>query len=446
MAKKKKTKSNSTTAQTVANVTHGVEWLTQMTEPVFRDEVLKDLFTQMKKSNVLSDFIYLHGRNEHGIDWLVTEKSPLSDRYVGIQAKSRPITKQGDSRSESALAVKYQCESAYDHRFNWNGNDIRIDNVELWMSTHITSDAVEEFHAPVSRHKIAVKRAEVVFSLIEKYCKHLLTRIPGLAETGYLHKMAHPEPLPIRILGIQLNPKLHFLEPRFSTHSEYSLARVFDKRKQQMREEECVDLDLILKSNANCIFVGPELSGKTYLMRRISYLLAEQGTIPVHIEASAISIGGNNNIYNLLAKNLSWYSLSTLKNESAISRRIVILIDDADKLTDDQLNEISTLCHKQISIVAFSRQSRSIHKYHTYFIAGVKPGAVHNFIRSLDVGTNIASALTDRASTFINRTIGTSGLPANPFTVSIMLQECYVTKRKLATPTMGRLIERFVEG
>jgi hypothetical protein len=34
----------------------------------------------------------------------------------------------------------------------------------------------------------------------------------------------------------------------------------------------------------------------------------------------------------------------------------------------------------------------------------------------------------------------------NTFTVSMMLAECKVARRRLATPTMGRLIERFVEG
>lgn len=47
---------------------------------------------------------------------------------------------------------------------------------------------------------------------------------------------------------------------------------------------------------------------------------------------------------------------------------------------------------------------------------------------------------------YLVRTIGISGLPVNPFTVSVMLEECSVSGRRLATPTMGRLIERFVLG
>ena len=442
----KKLKAKSIPAAAIAQVTHGVDWLSQMTEPTFRDEVLKDLFTNMKKHGGISDFMYLHGRNEHGIDWIVIERGPLSDRYVGIQAKSKAITKQGDSRSDSALAIKHQCESAYDHRFNWSGNNIRVDNVELWMSAHITADATEEFIAPASRHKIGVKKADVIFTLIEKYCKHLLSRIPGLAESGYVHKMSHPDPLPIRILGIQLNPKKHFLEPKFSKHSEYSLGRVFDKRRQRMGEEEAVYVDGIISDSGDSIVIGPELSGKTYLTKRLSVLLAEQGMLPVSVEGAVLASGDYKTIYHFLASQLTWYSLSSLKDETLLPRQIVVLIDNADALSDDQLQQLRSTAHKKIRFLAFARRSRTVGGYTTYFISGVKAGAVHGFIRSLDIEANIATALTDRASQFIQRTIGTSGLPANPFTVSVMLQECQVAKRRLATPTMGRLIERFVEG
>ena len=132
----------------------------------------------MRGEETIVDFIYTHGR---------FEKGGLSSRFIGVQAKSKKITRQSsDSRSDSAINVKQQCESAYDHKFNWNGNEIRLDVVELWMSKHITEDAESEFNAPLARHKVAVKKSSEIFSLIERYCPRIIAKIPGLAEAGYI--------------------------------------------------------------------------------------------------------------------------------------------------------------------------------------------------------------------------------------------------------------------
>jgi hypothetical protein len=443
MTRKQKAKASHPTV--VANVTEGAKWLEQLSETAFRDEVLKDLLSRMQKEGIVADYLYTHGRGEHGVDWIVQEKGGLSRRYVGIQAKSRTMTRQGDAKSDSALAVKLQCEAAYDHKFNWNGNEIRLDVVELWMSAHITLDAEVEFNAPSSRHKVVVKRNAEVFKLIEHFCPRLVSKIPGLAEAGYLKRMANPEPLPIRIFGIHLNPRKHFVEPRFSQYSHLSPNRVFDRRTRKMREETPISVKDILDQKCHCMVVGSELSGKTYLLRRISCLVADKGNLPVYVDGSAISKGMPKSVPHLLHSHLDWYSLTTLQNPDVLSRTIYLLIDNADDLSDTQMRTLHESAHRCIIIVAALKNPRKIDGYTTYYIAGIQDGAVHQFVRSLDLDQAVSSALTDRAMHFIERTTRTSGLPSNPFTVSVMLSECQIARRRLTTPTMGRLIERFVE-
>jgi hypothetical protein len=431
----------------VTDATEGAKWLEQLTEPAFRDEILKDLFLRMRTEGFIGDYLYTHGRGEHGVDWIVQEKGGLSQRYVGIQAKSKIITTQGDTRSDSALIVKRQCEAAYEHKFNWGGNEIRLDVVELWMSAHITVDAEAEFNAPSSRHKVAVKRVTEVFSLIERFCPRLLSKIPGLAEAGYIKKMANPESLPIRIFGIHLNPRKHFLEPRFSKHPNLSIGRVFkDRHSGKMREEPPINLEDILTQKSHSLIVGAELSGKTYLLKRISCQVADHGHVPVYVDGSLLSRDMPKSVPHLLKEYLDWYSLAVLQDPDKLSRTIYLLVDNADYLSDAQLRTLRESSHRNIIIMAAARSPRTIEGYTNYFIAGIMDGAIHRFVRSLDLEQAAASAITDRAMHFILRTIGTSGLPSNPFTVSVMLSECQISRRRLSTPTMGRLIERFVEG
>lgn len=428
-----------------ADATEGYLWLQELSEASFRDEILKDLFGKMKGEGVIIDFIRTHGRNEHGVDWIVQEKGGLSNRFVGIQAKSKNITRQGDSRSDSALSVKQQCESAYDHRFNWRGHDIRLDVVELWISAHITADAEEELLAPLSRRKIAVKRSSDIFIMIERYCPGLISRIPVLAETNYLRKFINPESLPIRLLGIPLNPKKHFLEPRFSRHPSLSPSRVFDPRLNKMREEKPIYLKDLLEVCSNTIIVGCELSGKTYLLKRIACLLASQGSLPVYVDGKTFQDHKPSSIPALLREHLSWLSPTSIESPEKLHRQLYLLIDNLDELSATEIAALSDTGHRKITIIGTSKESYDIRGFSTYFFSGIKTDALNGFVRSLDLDRTDASALSDRASYFISRTIGTTGLPINPFTVSMMLSECQISKQRLTTPTMGRLIERFVE-
>lgn len=430
----------------LADVSSGAQWLHQITETDFRDQILKDLFHRMKAEGAIVDSIYVHGRYEHGVDWIVLEHGHLSDRFVGIQAKSRQMTKQGDSQRDSALAVKQQCESAYENRFNWQGNDIRLDSVQLWISAHITADAEAEFIAPLTRHKIPVIKAENIFSLIEKYCPRMISKIPGLAEAGYVSRMADPDPLATRLLGTQLNPKKHFIEPRFSRYSELSPSRVFDQRARKMREEPPVFLENLIRSGSNSFIVGGELSGKTYLLKRICCKVAALGHLPVFVDGAEISDKMPKTIHHLLIQHLTWIPLSILQKPESVHRTIYLLIDNVQALTNEQLDILCEHPHSKIVIILVGKTSRQLKGFATYYISGVKEGAVSKFIRSLDMDNSTVTALSDRATQYIQRTFGTSGLPMNPFTVSVMLAECQVAQRRLATPTFGRLIKRFVEG
>lgn len=430
----------------MADVSHGSEWLHQLTEPQFRDELLKDLFAEMKKQGAILDYLYTHGPHEHGVDWIVLEKGTLSQRYVGIQAKSQPISRQGATGKDSALAVKQQCLSAFDHTFNWSGTTVRLDVVELWMSSHITSDSIEEFNAPLGK-RIPVKEAERVFSLFEQHCPRAISRIPGLAVAGYLRQMSDPEPLPIKILGVNLNPQRHFLEPRFSRHPSLSPDRIFlDPRTKKALEEKPTYLEDILASRKHAIVVGPELSGKSYLLKRAACVLAHESRIPVLLDGAKIALGGVVDTQRVLRNHLNWYSPEQFKGVGTNSGPLAILVDNSDALAEEQLKQLAETAGDGIQLVLAGRKSRSLAGYVTYYIAGVRDGSLQRFVRSLDIEHSAAAVLMDRAVKYLGRTIGISGLPMNPFTVSVMLEECRVARKKLATPSMGRLIERFVLG
>jgi len=183
----------------------------------------------------------------------------------------------------------------------------------------------------------------------------------------------------------------------------------------------------------------------SYLLRRISCLVADRGHLPVYIDGTALSKDMPKSVPHLLKGHLDWYPLAVLQNPDILSRTIYLLIDNADDLTDAQMRTLRESAHRCVIIVAAVRAPRTIDGYINYYIAGIEDGAVHNFVRSLDLDQAVASPLTDRAMHYIQRTIGISGLPSNPFTVSVMLSECQIARRRLTTPTMGRLIERFVE-
>ena len=429
----------------VAQPSQGAEWLAHLNEQVFRDEILKELFYRMKRRGDLLAYRYTHGRYEHGIDWIVQDKSAIGTRFLGIQAKSKNITKQGNYQSDSALTVKLQCESAYEHSFEFEGSKIRLDNVELWTSAHITEDGESAFSADFSRNRVKVKKAEQIYSLIEAYCPNIIKKIPVLAVSGYLVREANPSPMPIKILGCQLNPKIHFIEPSFSKSSEMSPSRFLKPRKGKAESEKQISLDDVMRTKGHYLIVGSELSGKTYLLRRLSCIYAERGVIPIFVAGDNLVSSQIDNTPKLIKNKIDWLTLQEIEDPKLLTNSFALLIDDADKLPEDQLINLTGSSHGSIQIIC-TRKTPTTHKqFQNYFIAGVDLSSISNFVRSLDIDEKKSKALTDRVTSFVNRTLLTSGLPSNPFIISAILAECKIAHRRLATPTMGRLVERFVE-
>src|SRR5882724_10849689 len=100
MAKKKKT-SPAKQQQLLIETTEteaGLEWLRSMTEDQVRDKLLVELFRRMKADGDLDNFENIHGRNDKGVDFIVSYNSSVFGRTIrGIQVKSKRIT-----RSEGA--------------------------------------------------------------------------------------------------------------------------------------------------------------------------------------------------------------------------------------------------------------------------------------------------------------------------------------------------------
>lgn len=439
----KPVKKKSSPVGLLADASTGAEWLHQLSEQHFRDEILKDLFVEMKRQEVIADYLYTHGPREHGVDWIVLEKGGLSPRFVGIQVKSQPIARQGGGGRDSALATKQQCVSAFEHTFDWHGTTIRLDVVELWMSAPITADAVEEFTAPLGR-KISVKPPQDIFLLIERYCPKAISKIPGLVEVGYIRDMSEPSSLPIKVLGVSLNPRKHFLDPRFSRYPSVSPDRILDQRTRKVGEERPLYLEDIIGSGKSSIIVGSELSGKSYILKRIACVIAQQDQIPILADATEIHTDGTVDIVRILKAHLPWYPADRLRKGEKPAKLVVLLIDNADLLTDEQLVQLHNSTADKVLVIAAGRRSRSVKGFSTFYIAGIRNGAIQRFVRSLDIDQATSAVLMDRVINYLGRAIHISGLPVNPFTVSVMLEECRVSKRRLATPTMGRLIERFV--
>jgi hypothetical protein len=195
------------------------------------------------------------------------------------------------------------------------------------------------------------------------------------------------------------------------------------------------------------LVVGRELSGKTYLLKKMCCEVANLGHLPVLVEGNVVAQKMPRSTPELLIKYLTWYSTTVLRNVEQLGRTIYLFIDNVDSLTEAQIDLLRSTAHEKIVIVLAGRKPRTLKGFETYYISGVKSGAVQKFVRSLDMDRLKANALTDRTLQYINRTFSTSGLPMNAFTVSMMLAECQVevTDQRLATPTMGRLIQRFVE-
>jgi hypothetical protein len=447
MPRNKKTSSQSLTKKVytlVATETEaGLTWLSSLTEDVFRDKVLEDLFRKMQKENAIVWYKNIHGRNDKGVDFLIVSNSDFGQRIVGIQVKSKEMTRAGGGSSISSLQVKQECEAAMAHEFEVQANKSRLDNIEVWNSSHITDDAEREFNTPGGLIKVRVVRPATILTLLEKYCFDLMKKVPGCALAGYINQKKNPLPNKIKLLGCSLDPKKHFLEPIFSKNPLGSMRNIEKKNQTLKKKESSVRLADIISDVQHSLVLAPELSGKTYLLDHVECLVAEDA-IPVRVTKDSFAQGKPSSIFGLIAKQLGFYSGHEVERISE-NIKFFLLIDDIDSMSEEIRSFLFSLNSKQIKVFATARRMANPDGVGTFYITGVNMSGITPFLRTLDAGLAENKTFIDRAHSFIGRTLSTSGLPSNPFTISMMLAECQNSPNKFSTPTMGRLIERFVD-
>ena len=207
------------------------------------------------------------------------------------------------------------------------------------------------------------------------------------------------------------------------------------------RKANSATLDKILEDNRHTALFAGELSGKSYLLKRCRAVFAERRKLSILLDASRLAQIPSS-ADRLVADALEF--LSPQQAESfARGAGVVLLIDDIDRISQPIREWLFALDPKQFRVIATGRSILVPQQVATVHITGTKLGSLPKFLRSLNV--QHGKAFLDRAQSFIERTLATSRLPTNAFTISIMLQECQHGGSKFSTPTMGRLIERFVE-
>ena len=184
------------------------------------------------------------------------------------------------------------------------------------------------------------------------------------------------------------------------------------------------------------------MSGKTYLLERLQCMVAENSTLPFMLTPAHFA-DNVRSIHSILSKVIVAFSPKDVQ-EVVKSTRVIVLIDDFDELSTQRQDELLGLNPSEITVVCTARTSYTHTQCEHYYIAGVDYDSIPKFLRSLDHSGN-GITFTDRAHSFISRSLESSGLPDSPFTVAMLLQECQLTSTKFSTPTMGRLIERFIE-
>lgn len=119
-------------------------------------------------------------------------------------------------------------------------------------------------------------------------------------------------------------------------------------------------------------------------------------------------------------------------------------MDDLDELSEEDRGKLFALNPNEVTVVGTARSLAPPEHVDSFYMVGVEFDSIPQFLRSLDQSGR-GMVFTDRAHSFISRSLAHPGLPESPFTVAMLLQECQVSPTKFSTPTMGRLIERFIE-
>lgn len=422
----------------------GIDWLNSLPENVFRDEILEELFRKMLKAGAIVWYQNIHGRNDKGVDFIVVIQSEfgMGSRVIGIQVKSKLMTRSEGAGSISSLRVTMECEAAMKHEFLVNNTKARLDNIEIWNSAHITEDAEQEFNAAGCTLKIQLKKNAQIFTLLEKYCPDLLRKIPQCALSGYMRAKLNPQDKSITLLGCRLNPKQHFLEPQFSATLPESFGGLKRENRTLRKPSDTVGLAGVLAHSEHTVIVAPELSGKTYLLEHAESVIANENCVPLALSVSELKSLLQQTVHSLIAHKLKFIGAKEVER-FVQEIKVFLIIDNIDLVPEHIRENLFRQNPSQIRVFATAKSFAGTGAK-IFYMTGVNLDKIPKFLRSLDASA-VSKVFTDRAHAFITRTLSTSGLPCNPFTISMMLSECQSSPQKFSTPTMGRLIERFVE-
>jgi hypothetical protein len=446
MPKKKKVKRATSEQPLLIGATEteaGLEWLNSLPEDEFRDRVLLEVFRRMQSEGKIDAFENIHGRNDKGVDYLVAFKSVFENSVRGIQAKSKRITRSESSGALSAIRIRGECEAAMLHNFHFDGRTVRLDGLDVWCSAPLTEDAEMELNPPLTRQRFGVKKDREILSLVELYCPTLLSKVPQFAIAKYIANCRNPGPKSVRILGCNLNPRQHFIEPFFSSESPNSMKQLSPKRGKLEPKREKISLETILSETNHAIIFSPPLSGRTYLLEHIKCKFADAGKVCLLFKAADIP-KGNFKAEALISRYLGFASPNQVRQLEE-STGLVLLVDDLDLIPPEAREKLFAADPRLLRIVATARNVIAPASVKTFHLTGVDWLSIVRFIRSLDTNLAAGKPFVDRAKVFIDRAFESSGLPKNPFTIAVMLEECQHSQGKFSTPTMGRLIGRFIE-
>src|SRR6266436_80569 len=115
-----------------------------------------------------------------------------------------------------------------------------------------------------------------------------LANVPQFAIAKYIAGSKNPSPKAVRILGCQLNPSIHFIEPFFSALPPGSSKEITSKHGSLQPVKDKVTLQGILTDAAHAVLCAPPLSGRSYLLEHLSCKFAELGRLCVIISGGEI--------------------------------------------------------------------------------------------------------------------------------------------------------------
>ncbi len=421
----------------------GLNWLNGLPEEFFRDKILMEVFHKMQADGAITAFENIHGRNDKGVDYIVSHNSVFGSSIRGIQVKSKRMTRSESSGGLSAVRIRGECQAALLYTFHFQGRDITLDSIDIWCSAPVTEDAEKEINPPHTPQRICLKKDREILAHVEKYCPTLLTKIPQFAIAKYIAESLNPGPKAVRILGCNLNPSVNFIEPFFSARPPTPQGRIRNKNGLLKVDSEKLSISDIITEKAHTLILAPPLSGRTYLLEHIRCKLAEAGHFSVMLKEAEIPTS-EFRLENVIAKHLGFASPKQVKELQERSG-IVVLIDDLDKLSLKIQERLFANESDSLRIIASARNIVAPSGIKTFHMSGVDWISIVKFLRTVDNKLATGKPFVDRAKTFIDRAFEASGLPKNPFTIAIMLEECQRSVGKFNTPTMGRVIERFIE-